>query len=250
MKRLLLLGGTADGRRLANALYVQGIDVIYSIAGLVRQAELPCEVISGGFTQYGGLLRYMKDNNIAAVLNATHPYANTMTLKAQTACRENNITYWRFMRPAWVAGPGDEWIEVDDWHTLLPLLVDKKSIFITAGQIDADVVSAMQKRAEQGQKQLLRTAVKPEQSLPPGMTWLPATGPFALANERAILARYAIDAIISKNSGGDSTAAKLMAAREAELPVFMFKRPAEAATVHSFSLPDDCMRHVLQHFDA
>jgi precorrin-6A/cobalt-precorrin-6A reductase len=61
--------------------------------------------------------------------------------------------------------------------------------------------------------------------VPPG-TLVLERGPFTLEDERALLRTYAIEAIVSKNSGGAATYAKMIAARELALPVVMVQRPA------------------------
>ena len=62
---LLLLGGTSEAKQLANTLHHQGIRLIYSIAGLVRTPSLESEVVIGGFSQFGGLDCFIKENNIS-----------------------------------------------------------------------------------------------------------------------------------------------------------------------------------------
>ncbi len=54
-------------------------------------------------------------------------------------------------------------------------------------------------------------------------------GPFSLESERSLLQEYQIGAIVSKNSGGEATYAKIIAARELGLPVVMVQRPPEPA---------------------
>ena len=96
---LLLLGGTADARRLAVALVGAGIPLIYSVAGLVRIPEVPCEVVSGGFEQCGGLPEFIEQRAIGAILDATHPYAAQMSRTASLAAHGRGIPCWRFQRP-------------------------------------------------------------------------------------------------------------------------------------------------------
>ena len=50
-------------------------------------------------------------------------------------------------------------------------------------------------------------------------------GPFSLQSERSLLQEYKIGAIVSKNSGGDATYAKIIAARELGITVVMVQRP-------------------------
>jgi len=223
--RILILGGTADGRHLAAALHKSGCTVVYSIAGLVRQPALECEVISGGFTQFGGLTTYLKKQGIAAVLDVTHPYAKVMSFTARESTQLCGIPCWRFHRPCWRSELDDDWQHYEDWARLLKGLQLKKTVFLTAGQLPELALKTFESLGKQGQKQILRTAVEPKCELPVSMTWHKAIGPFSLEHEREIMANHQVDALVTKNSGGTSMQAKLFAARELNIPVLMFTRP-------------------------
>jgi len=141
--RILLLGGTSDGRKLAQKLHQQGVTLIYSMAGLsvaglsvaglsmaglARQQNLACPVISGGFSRFAmategnrsvtGLARFLEQENIRLILDVTHPYAATMSQNAVLAAATVGIPCWRFHRPAWQAQPEDNWFEYPDWFSL------------------------------------------------------------------------------------------------------------------------------------
>lgn len=228
--RVLILGGTSDARKVVKALDQQGlldhITLTYSVAGLVRVPELACEVISGGFSQRGGLLHYLQEHSFDLVLDITHPFALQMSTTAVEACAEKGIPCWRFHRPVWQAQEGDIWRLFDDWSALLAATEAYQSLFLTAGQIGQDLIDQLaQQNLKTGQRQVLRTAAPPQADLPASMKWLKAIGPFNKADEKNILETYKIDLLISKNSGGSATEAKLWAARELGIPVFMLQRP-------------------------
>ena len=223
---LLLLGGTGDARHLAADLTARGITLIYSIAGLVRQPALDCEIFSGGFTQVGGLDAFVHDRRVSAILDATHPYAVRMSTQALASARACGLPCWRFQRPGWQAQIGDDWHLFSDWPQLLVALADKRSVFLSAGQPDQYSLTILADYQHRGQRQLLRTATEPSFTPPGTMRWHKATGPFALADELQLLRDHHIDAVVSKNSGGHATAAKLVAARSLGIPVFMLQRPA------------------------
>ena len=145
---LLILGGTADARRLTEKLHQQGMALVYSVAGLVRTPDVSCEIISGGFTQFGGLAEYLrlrsKDRKpISAILDVTHPYANKMSGNAVLAAKEMAIPCWRFQRPAWEMQEGDHWQLFENWELLLPALAGYQSIFFTAGQLDQATIRSL-----------------------------------------------------------------------------------------------------------
>jgi len=248
-KQLLILGGTADGRHIAGALHDKGCSVIYSVAGLVRRPDLACEIVSGGFTQFGGLTPYIKSTAIGAILDVTHPYAQTMSNTAAKSAQECDVPYWRFHRLPWLPEQQDHWQFYKDWSELLVDLQGKKSVFLTAGQLPVFVIEILAEYGKQGQQQILRTAVKPKNALPASMTWHKAIGPFSLENEQQILEEYQVDALVSKNSGGASTQAKLFAARERGVPVLMFTRPELVATEQEFSDKHACQTYVEHWFN-
>ncbi len=64
---------------------------------------------------------------------------------------------------------------------------------------------------------------------PEQWTVLLARPPFTLESERALLERHGISHVVSKNAGGAQTFAKIVAAREKNLPVIMVQRPLKPA---------------------
>ncbi|WP_286239421.1 precorrin-6A/cobalt-precorrin-6A reductase [Neptuniibacter halophilus] len=227
---ILLLGGTSDARKLVQALDQSGLlashRLIYSVAGLVRIPELPCEVISGGFSKRGGLTAYLDAGQIDLLLDVTHPFACQMSTTALTSARARGIPCWRFHREPWQAGEGDRWRLFSDWQALLRATRDYRSILLTAGQLtQADIDWLAAQAQSNAQQQVLRTAAPPQAELHSAMQWLKAIGPFRLEQERALLQQYKTDLLISKNSGGAATQAKLSAARELGIEVFMLERP-------------------------
>ncbi|MGJ8581807.1 MAG: precorrin-6A reductase [Psychromonas sp.] len=236
--KVLVVGGTADGRKLATELHRLGIEVVYSIAGIVRKATVPCHSISGGFTQFGGLARYLLDNNITQVIDATHPFAEKMSSTIAQVTSELSITAIRFHRKQWQKTTQDHWVEVSDWPSLIEKVAKHRSLFITAGQVTQPIIDALSAQAEHI---LLRTAMPSKTTLPANVTWLKAIGPFHFEDEKQLLQQYNIDAVISKNSGGDATYAKIQAAAEASIPVYQFKRPDLQALHYQFDNAASCI---------
>jgi len=242
--KILILGGTADGRHLAAALHKSACTVVYSIAGLVRQPVLECEVISGGFTQFGGLTTYLKKEGIVAVLDVTHPYAKVMSFTARESTQRCDIPCWRFHRPSWLPETDDNWQFYEDWPELLKALQLKKKVFLTAGQLPTIAIKTFESLGEQGQKQILRTAVEPKDELPSSMAWHKAIGPFSLENEREIMLKQQVDVLVTKNSGGTSMQEKLLVARELNIPVLMFTRPELPEADEEFISKSACQSFV------
>ena len=237
---ILLLGGTADARKVADALHEAEIKVIYSIVGLVRTPKMDCQVLVGGFTQFGDLATYLEEKSISAILDVTHPYAQVMSNKAVLAAHACGIPCWRFHRPAWQAVTGDVWHEYQHDNDLVQHLAGYARPFLSAGQIDKHLLAELANLPSIEQV-LWRTAVAPKFKLPAKVTWLKAIGPFDEAQEHSLIEKYQVDVIVSKNSGGDATSAKLAVARKLGLPVWLEQRPELLAADRQFSDLPDCI---------
>ncbi|NIK57507.1 cobalt-precorrin-6A reductase [Kribbella shirazensis] len=229
--KVLLLGGTGEARELAGLLTGAGIDVLTSLAGRTTNARLPAgEVRSGGFGGADGLAAWLRTHPVDAVIDATHPYAATMTAHAIEAARATGVPLLVLRRSGWTPEPGDDWQPADshaDAAAMLPALGAR--VFLTIGRQGLDAYAGT------GLWTLARCVDPPE----PPPSWcelLLARGPFSEADELALLREYRIDVLVTKNSGGAATAAKLRAARQLDLPVVLIRRPAlpaEAETVSS-----------------
>jgi precorrin-6A/cobalt-precorrin-6A reductase len=246
--KILLLGGTADGRRLADAFYQgqhqSGLSVIYSLAGLVRVPKVDCQLVVGGFTQFGGLANYLRDNQIGAILDVTHPYAQTMSSKAVDAARDVGIPCWRFHRPAWQQKDGDVWRNYQTDDDLLSQLDGFHTPLFSAGQLSETFLPRIL-QLPSVERIVWRTAVEPKFALPDNIDWIKAIGPFALADEHQLLSEQGIDVIVSKNSGGSATYSKLDAARELLIPVLLHSRPTLPDADREFSDTQDCLQACL-----
>ncbi|MFT6164978.1 MAG: precorrin-6A/cobalt-precorrin-6A reductase [Zhongshania aliphaticivorans] len=223
---ILILGGTSEAKAICQQLGNLGRPLIYSLAGIVRQPILPCEVISGGFSQYGGLAAWCQRRGVQGIVDATHPFASRIRASASAASTELGIPCWRFTRPLWQAGPNDNWHEFNHLAELPSLFkasaqTSPQRIFISLGKLDSDELALFKDR----QLLLIRSAIPLQGGLTNNAFWVQAVGPFSLAGELALLRNYAIEAIVCKNSGGDAVAAKLAAARQLSLPVYMQRRP-------------------------
>jgi len=239
--KILVVGGTADGRKLATRLHELQFDVVYSIAGIVRKATVPCPVISGGFTQFGGLQKFIVDHQFSHVVDATHPFAKKMSNTIAEVSELLSIPAIRFHRKPWEKTTSDHWVEVDDWPELIEKIKGYQCLFITAGQVSQSVIDSL---AMQTKQIIIRTAMPVKVELPTNVLWLKAIGPFNLEDEKQLIKEYKIDAIISKNSGGNSTYAKIKAAAEAGIPVYQFKRPCLPPLLFQFDNQADCIKQL------
>jgi precorrin-6A/cobalt-precorrin-6A reductase len=220
---VLVLGGTAEGRELARLLAASGRAVVSSLAGRVSAPRLPDgEVRVGGFGGADGLARFLTERAVSAVIDATHPFAAKITANAASACERTGTPLLLLRRPPWTRVDGDRWTTVPDLAgaaIALDRFGPDAAALLTVGRQGAAAFSACPQRF------WLRAVDPPDGPLPARCEVILDRGPFALDGESALLRRLAIDVLVTKNSGGPMTAAKLTAARELSLPVLMVDRP-------------------------
>ncbi len=220
---VLVLGGTGEARALAAELAGRpGVRVISSLAGRVRDPVLPAgEVRIGGFGGAAGLAEWLRAAGVTAVVDATHPFAETMSANAVTACARERVPLLRLTRPGWQARDGDDWHDAGslaEAAAILPGLGTR--VFLTTGRQGLAAFASLDQLWF-----LIRCVDPPSGPLPAGHEVLLARGPYERDAERALMRRHAIDVLVTKDSGGPLTEGKLAAARDLGIPVLMVRRP-------------------------
>jgi precorrin-6A/cobalt-precorrin-6A reductase len=235
---LLILGGTAQARELATTLTAgsaaapAGTErrIVSSLAGRVSTPRLPPgEVRIGGFGGVDGLLDYLVVQKISAVIDATHPFAARITSNAAEACRRAGVPLLIVQRPPWEPVAGDRWTPLPDLPAVARDLADRPAdlaVLLTTGRQGIAAFRDLPQRFS------ARAVEAPEQKdLPARCELILERGPYSVAGERELFTRLGIDVLVTKNSGGPMTAAKLEAARELGLEVLIVARPGLPAGV-------------------
>jgi precorrin-6A/cobalt-precorrin-6A reductase len=219
---ILILGGTAEARELAARLDEEGIPVTSSLAGRVANPRLPAgEVRVGGFGGPEGLAAWLTDHEVDAAVDATHPFAQHISANAAQAAPAAGVPLLRLERPGWRERPGDRWTWVPDLDAAaaaIPRL--GRRVLLTTGRQGLGAFAGV---AEPWF--LVRCVDPPAGPMPPRHELLLDRGPYTLDGERALVERHAIDLVVTKDSGGAHTEAKLDVARELGLPVIVVRRP-------------------------
>ncbi len=248
---ILLLGGTSEAQTLARALQQQSLSIIYSIAGKVRHPHLECPIISGGFTQYGGMQQYVQMHHISHIIDATHPYAQYISQQAVDTATQCCIPYWRLTRTPWEKQSKDHWITLKQIEDLSQLITnnhtnqhhpidkniihsDYSNILLTIGQLSEAVIEMLHHNRTNKQQFYYRSMIPPRTPLPSWLHWHKAAFRFPLEDEIHCLKQYAIDLIVSKNSGGLLTYNKIIAAQQLHIPIAMIQRPLLAPSEQEF----------------
>ena len=221
--RVLVLGGTGESRSLATVLVGEGRSVVSSLAGRVSNPALPVgEVRIGGFGGADGLARYLAAEGIGAVIDATHPFAAKITRHAAQAAAASGVPLLRLQRPGWSAhelAPTFRW--VDSVADARVAAERHHRPFLTTGRQQLGEFASWHDRYV-----LARVVDPPDWVVPSTWEVLQARGPYAYADERDLLTSRRIDVLLTKDSGGPLTEAKLRAATDLDVFVVVVRRPA------------------------
>lgn len=208
---------------MARLVAERGLQAIFSYAGRVDNPKLqPLPTRTGGFGGSDGLARYIRDNAVTHVIDATHPFAAQMSWNAAKACEMTGARLAALTRPAWQPQTGDNWQSVPDIDVAIAALEGPpKRVMLALGRLHMDAFAAQPQH-----HYILRLVDQPE--APPALpshTVTVARGPFDVANDTALFKAHAVDVVVCKNAGGTGAIAKLHAARALGLPVIMIDRP-------------------------
>ncbi|MFC4564352.1 cobalt-precorrin-6A reductase [Nocardiopsis mangrovi] len=228
--RVLVLGGTAEARRVAGELAADpGVEVTTSLAGRVARPRLPEGAVRiGGFGGAAGLARWLREHRVDALIDATHPFAGTMSFNAARASAAAGVPLVALRRPGWTRVPGDRWIPAESTADAAALLAASEPrtipadgrVFLTTGRTGLAAFAGLT-----APWFLVRCVDPPPGPCPPRMRLLLDRGPFTVDGESELMRRHRIDAVVTKDSGGAATSAKLVAARDLGLPVIVVRRP-------------------------
>jgi precorrin-6A/cobalt-precorrin-6A reductase len=219
---ILVLGGTGEARELAGALDAAGVHVTSSLAGRVSRPRLPAGTVRiGGFGGPDALARWLTERGVVAVVDATHPFAERISASAAVACPRAGVPLLRLQRPGWSAGPDDDWHWVADLEqaaAAIPALGER--VLLTTGRQGLPAFAGLHNTWF-----VVRCVEPPEPPLPTRHQLLLDRGPYTLDGELALIEQHRIELLVTKDSGGALTEAKLEAARQRGLPVIVVRRP-------------------------
>ncbi|TMS54626.1 cobalt-precorrin-6A reductase [Mycobacterium sp. DBP42] len=233
--KVLLLGGTGEARALAAALHPQ-VEVISSLAGRVPDPALPVGPVRiGGFGGVDGMRQWLQDAAVDAVVDATHPFAATITAHAAQVCAELGLPHLILARPAW--SPGTAMVVASDTEAA-ETVADRgySRVFLTTGRSGTRAFKDVEAWF------LIRAVTAPDpDTLPADHQLLLSRGPYDYGGELALLREHRIDALVTKNSGGAMTEPKLRAAEAAGVPVVMVDRPPLPPGAHAVATVEEAV---------
>tara|TARA_R110002124_G_scaffold44422_9_gene135522 strand:+ start:6129 stop:6863 length:735 start_codon:yes stop_codon:yes gene_type:complete len=232
--KILILGGTAEARDLAARLVRIGHEVTSSLAGRTQAPILPEGAVRlGGFGGAGGLSAYLRSAGIVRLVDATHPYAATISRNAVVAAQTSGVPLVRLMRPAWTQPEGANWTVVETAAEAAAALPAGADVLLTTGHTGlAEFLGRSDCHF------VVRLIEAPELPIPPHARILQSRPPYSLEDEMALIERNRITHLVTKNSGGGQTAAKLEAAQRLGVKVIMIARPAYGPAIEVSSVEE------------
>ena len=223
-RQLLILGGTSEANQLVRQVVkLPNLKVILSLAGCTHNyGSMPITLIKGGFGGTDGLIKYLHNEAIDFLIDATHPFSTQISSNVANAAQKLGLSRLMLVRPQW-ENITNNWIEVDSFEIAAINLVKERSrrVFLAIGKQQLEVFSCLPHiwflmRVVEG--------VAKDTVIPMGKL-LVSKGPFDVLSEKQLLIDYQIDTIVSKNSGGNATYSKILSATKLGIKVIMIRRP-------------------------
>ncbi|MBF0250486.1 MAG: cobalt-precorrin-6A reductase [Alphaproteobacteria bacterium] len=246
-KSILILGGTFEGAALAHAIAQHRAElfVTLALAGATSTPpeDTPAHLHVGAFESADALADYIRMRHIAAVIDATHPFAAEITKHAVTACDREKIPYLRFDRPQWTLPPDTDVVYVPDAEEAARLVARTSGgAFLTIGR------KALAHFANLGDVKLVARTIDAPDAIAglENCVFIQGRPPFSVDDEEALMRRHGIDTLVSKASGGDLTRAKIDAAARVGARIVLIRRPPPPDADIARSL-DDAMGWLYVH---
>jgi len=219
--RILIFGGTGEARVLADRLVDQGFHVVTALAGVTSTPKLPRgEVHRGRLGGAEGIAAYAASEKFDLIVDATHPFAAQISTNIAAAAGRLEVRCARVERDAWLAGPNDRWTEVTSFQEAAAAVALEARALITIGHRGLEPFLARKDLTG-----IIRLIEPPDVALPQSWRLLIERPPHTLADELRLFDQEQVTVLVTKNSGGEATFAKLIAARERKIPVVMIARP-------------------------
>lgn len=233
MKEILIFAGTTEGRKLSECLAASGIFHTVCVAteyGEIVLKTSPFLKVHRGRMEREEIKQFIQNGSFAAVVDATHPYAEIITENIRLAMQELCIPYFRLKRELDRTAAEEGVRHFDTNEACAKALEETEgNILLTTGSKELGKYCASEKvksrlyvRVLPGMESL---SVCMEQGLK-GKQIIAMQGPFTAEMNEALIHQYGISCLVTKESGiSGGYPEKLEAAKKSKIPVFVIGHP-------------------------
>ena len=233
MYKICVFGGTTEGRELVEFLNTQPCRITACVATDYGQALLPESdrlTVSARRLPVGEIAGLLRQERFDLVIDATHPYAASISASIRKACLETGTETWRLLRGA-SAAPEDA-VFVENTEKAVELLCKTEgNILLTTGSKELAHYAALPGFAERCWARVLPLPASLEAcraaGLPPAHI-LAMQGPFSEELNAALLRSTGARWLVTKDGGAaGGFAEKAAAAAQTGARLLVIGRPAE-----------------------
>ncbi len=228
--RIWLIGGTQESAQLVRMVAGQQIPSVVSVTTEAARAlypTLPSVHIRVGALDQAQASRFVQQEQVGAILDASHPYAVEISKLAIAVAQQHNLPYMRYERPPLKAAST---LEVDNVETLLSnnYLVDQR-VLLTVGYRLLPLFKPWQERATLFAR-ILPSQVALEAALAAGFTpdrLIALRPPLSASLEKALWQNWQISLVVAKASGeAGGELIKQQVAQSLDVTLITIRRPA------------------------
>lgn len=239
MKNIVIFSGTTEGRLLAESFAVAEIPVTVCVATEYGEEVMepdPYITVHRGRMDAGQMSRFLRTHDADVVYDATHPYAVEVSQNIRQACDSEKITYKRIERqtPA-ESHDGYKVTHVKSTAEAVKILESAAgSIFLTTGSKELhDFISLRDRLYVRVLPSAQAIGICDDCGIEKSHI-IAQQGPFTYEENLALLRRYDIGILVTKNSGKNGGYdEKIRAAETAGIPVITIDKPLAAAPAHT-----------------
>ena len=227
--KIVIFGGTTEGRELSERLIDAGAEVTVCVAtqyGEEEQGQVP-----GVMTHVGPLTAEAKQRllrDAALCVDATHPYADRVTASVRAACTAAGVEYLRLLRKA---SEIPDAVTVESAAAAAAWLREREGrVLLTTGAKELAAYAGLDP------ERLVPRVLPSHESLAacealgiPHRNIIAMQGPFSEELNAAVIRQYRVRYVVTKDGGGPGGfPEKAAAAKETGAQLIVLRRPADS----------------------
>lgn len=235
MKKIVIFGGTSEGRLLAKYCDENFIPAIVCVAteyGTELLEEYKNISVSEGRKDEEAMKKLFLDNNVEKVYDATHPYAKIVSENIIKVCNELELEYVRILRDSKVLDKTLEkyYKEFENIEEVVDYLKDKnEKVLIATGSKELYKYKDLEVKNLYPRVLANMIGIKACEDIGiPSANIIAMQGPFDIDTNVALLKKYACKYLITKESGDiGGFSEKIEACKKVDAKALVIKRPTK-----------------------